>query len=401
MKKFYNIILLCIVSTVFFSCSDWVDNIDPLVTQTEDKNLQNEKQLPFLINGVETSFAYTTGQLLVCADGLSDAFVFEQSVPNATYPQFDEIDRGEIQLDNSSCDNILAPLGELRFYSDDLVRRTTEISVSSTELKNRALFTGYFYGGYARYYYGVYFGITPTRGGGTINAGPFIPSDQMLEDAIAKFKAALPYAADEAQTRIVNSVIARAYLYKGDYVNAALFAAGGMKQGDTPFLALHNAMQDNYWWEQAGALRAQFTVDFRFPDFIKADPNEANRIKLAPVEGVDGVTYYYQVISPEDVSPQVCMSWQENNLMLAELALRGNSAGAPLTLVNEVRASHNIDPLAQVEMSGLIVERDKELLTQGARLPDERRFGIWHLPADRWQYLPITLIERNANPYID
>ena len=84
--------------------------------------------------------------------------------------------------------------------------------------------------------------------------------------------------------------------------------------------------------------------------------------------------------------------------MLAELTLRGQNGGDALTLVNEVRASHGIDPLSSVDLDAFYVERDKELFVTGNRLPDERRFNKWHLGAGTWQYLPITSDERNSNP---
>jgi hypothetical protein len=85
------------------------------------------------------------------------------------------------------------------------------------------------------------------------------------------------------------------------------------------------------------------------------------------------------------------------------LELRAGNANA-LNRVNNVRASHGIDPLTAVDMQALIVERDKELCFTGVRLADQRRFHseyqTWHLASDRWQYLPITNNERNINPNI-
>jgi hypothetical protein len=48
-------------------------------------------------------------------------------------------------------------------------------------------------------------------------------------------------------------------------------------------------------------------------------------------------------------------------------------------------------------MDDLIEEREREFFTQGLRLIDQRRFDIFHLPAGRFQYLPITQSERNQN----
>ena len=74
--------------------------------------------------------------------------------------------------------------------------------------------------------------------------------------------------------------------------------------------------------------------------------------------------------------------------MRAELALRLGDAAGALTQINLVRLSHGLTALDSVDMDVVIVERDKELVTLGMRLIDQRRFGLWHLPGDRWQYFP-------------
>ncbi len=83
--------------------------------------------------------------------------------------------------------------------------------------------------------------------------------------------------------------------------------------------------------------------------------------------------------------------------MLAELALRGQATGDALTLVNAVRTSHGLDPLATIDIAGIMVERDKELFVQGTRLMDQHRTNNWHLAAGTWKYFPIPQTERDAN----
>ncbi|MFQ5751351.1 MAG: hypothetical protein ACE5HI_05080, partial [bacterium] len=131
-------------------------------------------------------------------------------------------------------------------------------------------------------------------------------------------------------------------------------------------------------------------------DYILADPNEAARVLIEELIGNDGVTIFYRQIKYDNFdSPIPLITWQENELMLAELELGTQSA---LDRVNAVRASHGIGPLTALDQTALITERDKELFLTGNRIIDERRFGIFHLPAGKWQYLPITERERNNNP---
>ena len=397
MKKINFYVLIILVSVWVSSCKDYVTGIDPFIDRIEDGLLNDASQIPFVIAGVQTRFASASTQLDNQADGLSDAFIFDQNVPNATFPTFREINDGQILVDNNSVRGVYTALGQYRYYADNLIVRANKITIADAALKNSALYTGSFYGAYARYQYATYFG-KPTEGGSPIDGSAFINATALYDQAITLFKQALTYTTDAKTIRIVNSCIARIYLYRGDYANAATYAKLGMIKGDAAFQALHNINQSSDYWGNSGAGRTQFVCDFRFKAYVDADPKEANRIKLASKLGNDKKkTYYYQVKYLQD-SPEDMMTWQENNLMLAELALRGQATGVALTLVNEVRTSHSLDPLLLVDLDVIYTERDKELFCSGSRLPDERRFNKWHLGAGTWQYFPITSDEINSNP---
>jgi len=401
MKKLKLLLLSTVLSLVTVSCNNFVTNIDPPITAVEDSQLNTEDQIPFVVKGVETKFAFALGQTDVSATCLSDAFFVPSKIPGPAGVTFIEINSGKIQLTNNTVVDAYDAVGQFRFYADDLVRRTNSISFSDTSLKNNALFTGNFYGGYARYLYASFFGLNPTQGGSPIDNGPFIGSNEMYDLAIGKFEESLKYLNDNSMIRTVNSVIARAYLYSGDYAKAAAFSENGMVSGDVPFQALNNSVVPNLWWYQAGEFFTQLVADFKFKSYIDADPNEANRIKLDSVMSTDSVMYYYQAVYPEDSSPQKIITWQENNLMRAELILRGFGSGDALVLVNEVRASHGISPLSSVDLDVIYTERDKELFASANRLVDERRFNKWHLDSGTWEYLPIPESERNGNPNIN
>lgn len=402
-KQLISLIIILFMLMAWSSCEDYTTGVDPLIDRVEDARLTSEEQIGFVITGVKVQFGFTLDDLLQISDLLSDAMFFDANLPGASYPTYRDIDVGEITLDNNSVDTPYNNVGELRFFADDLIRRAGEIDFSDESLKNEALFWGNFFGGVARYAYATYFGLTQEQGGGIISIdepGPFIPSAEMYDLALEKFNAVLSYAADDYMKRVVNSLIARIHLFEGDYANAATFAQNGLVQGDEPFQSLYNLENWNQYYTQAGRGRWQCGADYRFNDYITADPNEANRILIEEVIGNDDSTYYGQVKYPEQGSPITFMSWQENELMLAETELRaGNSAGA-LTRINDVRASYGIDPLASADLDVLYEERDKELCFTGVRLVDQRRFDKWHLGPGTWKYFPITESERNINPNI-
>ena len=411
-----NISLLLLIG-LLAGCDTFVEDVDPPIDTIPDERLNDPDQIPFLVLGVHARFADTYGGLALLGGGLSDELFFDQNVPGATFPSYREIDQGDILLDNNSVDGVYNDLGELRFLADKLVERIdNNMPDAPADLATLGRFVGYFYGGVARYFYATYFGLNPDQGGGVIDAGPFIPSDQMYDRALEKLNAALQNLPQELQIgettfsqdqlrRVVNSVIARIYLFKGDYAAATQAALNGMQPGDPPFLALFSVEAPNDFYFGGGRGRTQFVPDWRFAQYVEEDPSEVARIPLWTKLGNDGETVYYiQDKYPEQESPIPFMTWQENHLMLAELgALRGQDIGGldPLTLINEVRQSHGVTLLpagTTVDEDLILTERDKELFVQGMRLPDQRRFNRWHLPPGRWMYLPITQNERNANP---
>ena len=416
MKKLIQIIIPMIVVLAFSACENYVQSVDPLIDQVEDDRLNDPTQLNFLIKGVKQRFASVWGGqsnaslmgLSLLGGGLADELYYDAAAPGSSYPSYQEVDLAEnIQRNNPSVESIFFGLGELRYFADDLVRRA--LTINAGDALENALFTGYLYGGIARYLYATYFGLYQDEGGGVINAGPFIPADQMYDDAIDKLKEALNHTdfdysdnlviiSKEMAERVVHSLITRCYLFKEDNANAATHAAMGMIDGDPPFNALYNANYTNIWYVFAYQ-RNQFLVANRFADYITADPNEANRIELQRIETSNGAWWQQARYLSQD-APINFMTWQENELMLAELELSSDNTSA-LARVNAVRASHGIDPLAALDSNTLIEERDKELFLTAVRLPDQRRFDIWHLAPTTWKYLPITQSEINGNPNIN
>ncbi len=398
------------ISLLFISCEDYATDIDPLIDAVEDERLNDASQINFILKGVKTQYSETQDGLSCLVGALSDELIYSANLQGASFPTFQELDVGDIELDNNSVDGMYDNLGELRLFADDLVRRVNEINPSDAALKNEALYVGNLFGGIARYFYAAYFGLNEEEGGGVIDNGPFIPSANMYALAIEKFQAAITFAADDPHDlKVAHSLLGRTYLYSGDYANAATHVEQGLVEGDDPFQSLHTVVADNYWWGFAGAGRCQLGVDFRFKDYIDADPNEANRIVIVETAAIDTNvvapygTYYRQDMYPAQGSPINALTWQENYLMAAELDLRGQATalGTALDLVNAVRTSHGIADLAAVDLNVIYEERDKELFTTGARLIDQRRFDAWHLDPGTWQYLPITRSERANNPNID
>jgi hypothetical protein len=403
--KKYTFCAVLFLAFAALSCEDYVQNVDEPINTISNSEVETQESIPFLVTGLKSSFAETHDELTVTASGLSDEQVFDRDVPQATFPSYDRLESGNFLSADGTINN---PLGEFRFYADNLLNvvETVEFDSESEDIRTEALFFGNFFGGVARAWYASYMGLEPDVGGGIIDNGPFIPSDEMYDQAIAKLQESLNFANDY-QIKVVNSTLARILLYQGNYEAARAAAENGLTQGDDSFQSLHSVQSDNEWYNAAGNGRVQFRWDQRFKDYVNSDPDETNRLPFITIDGRSGTVHYVQDLYPERSSPITFASWQETNLILAELELReggANAEGNARALINEVRISHGLSTYSdteEIDFDLLIEEREKELFTQGQRLIDQRRFDLWHLEADKWKYFPYNDQERNNNENID
>ncbi|MCS6808872.1 MAG: hypothetical protein RML40_07695 [Bacteroidota bacterium] len=410
------------------SCASYVQDIAPLIDVIADNRLNDESQVTFLSNGVLRQFSLCYAQMTTLVGGLSDEFFFDARVPNATFPTFNDIDNGIIQLDNNSVNNQWLALGNMRFTADNFAERIGRINFSNPATRSAALYTANLYGGIVRFWYGAYFGLEQNRGGGVINGGPFIPSAAMFDSAIAKLRIALDNAANDVQRRTVNTVIAKVQLAAERYADARAAALNGLRRGDPPLNALYDlgTTISNQWFFDGGRNRAQFVPSIRFAQYILADSLEGRFFPARIVSGSlvytgtdaefnaslatrrlllfgpvtnQGLTFYVQGRFPNQDSPMPFVSWQENELILAETALRvANNPDAALANVNNVRTFHNLAPRTVTNLDSIYIERDKQLFATGMRVIDQRRFNRWHITTPgAWRYLPIGQPERNTN----
>lgn len=377
-------------------CDDWVQDVDDPINLISEDNLQQAELVEFVLKGTQGAFAETHDDLTVNADGLSDQQVFDRDLPQATFPSFDRLERGDFSSDDETINN---EIGEMRFMADNLLEVVDNLEDTGDfqEQVQEARFWGHFLGGLARDWYATYVGLEPENGGGVIDNGPFVPSSEMYTLALDKLEASLQFATPY-QERVVHSVMARIHLYDGNFQAAMQEAQMGLEPGDPPFESLHSVQSTNTWYFAAGEGRVQWRADERFPGYVEENPEEEARLPMWNLEGREGTLWSIQDKWDERGSSITVIDWQETYLIMAELGLRGDASVDPLELVNEVRASHGISPLSSVDMDALIVERDKELFVRGQRLVDQRRFDMWHLPAGTWKFLPISQDERNNNP---
>lgn len=400
--KNYKFVFLVALLMLVASCDDYVTSVDSLADRVDDEALNDVKQLEFLITGLEHQFTVTTDDLLGIADGLSDQFDFGYGVKNATYSSYIDIDDANIRSDNNSSrldDNI----HRLRFYADTLLVRIdnhlTGVTDADSAKIDEAKHAGNFFSAIAKYYLATYYGKSKTEGGATINNSAFIPANTLYQQALASFNESLKYA-DSYQKKLVNSYMARIHLFMGNFDAALTAAEKGLQFLDAPHQALFTKVSNNNYWIHMGGYRAQFIPSPRFTNYINEDPTEAKRIKLTPLGSDDrtGQNRNKSNMYPDNDSPINVMTWEENHLMLAELKVRGHGTADPLALINEIRKTHEVSLLSgPIDLDAIYLERDKQLFLTGLRLPDQRRFGKFHI-VDGWQYFPLSIDEENGNP---
>lgn len=408
MKKIY-LVLIFIMLLLLSACEDYVTDIDPYNDRIVDEALNDVTTVETQIEGLHLNII-DTDAVLMCADGLSDQLWFEiGKIEGATYSTYDEVDDAQILDDNNSTGQPYDDIHEVRLYAETLIDRVTNKIefTSSTEhqaLKNKALFFGNFYAGLTRYYLATYFGKEEAVGGATINLSAFIPSNDIYTEAVNFLKTALTMETTDVNKRMASTLIARIYLVMGDYANAATYAANGLVKGDAALKMLYNAENDNIYRVQAGQSRDQWAVAQRYVDYVVNDSEEEKRISLEQ-KTYKGNVYYIQTKYVKDdegnVTPIEILNWQENNLMLAELAVRGNHSGNADDLLNEIRAAHGMtSTVSGATLDVVMAERDKELFCTGMRLVDQRRTSSFHI-AGGWQFFPIPRSEKTKNPNID
>jgi starch-binding outer membrane protein, SusD/RagB family len=404
------------VLTIFLlcSCASYVQDIPAPPDQISTSALNTPEQADFLVRGVQGLFATSLGDMVLYAGGLSDEFQFDSRAGTGGLAIFDDVDRASvIDRGNTTLQSVHDRLGQLRFHADDLIRRSTAVPFSNDSLRRRVVFVGAFYGAVARYFMASYTGINKGEGGGCINNGAFIPSAAMYDSAIASVITAISNAPTAYERRMATTFLERVFLLRQRYGEAQTAALAGLTSTDAPFRALYSAAALNTVWNNAGAGRAVYLAARRFDTvYIRQDPFDTARIKVSrPIPRPGGFSYIYQTKYASQDSPIPFLTWQENELLLAECTVRlGNgsaaasvaASAAALERINRVRTSY--PPLralpvgTTVTLDLIATERDKELFATGMRLLDQKRFGAWHLGAGTWQQLPLPLQEINNNP---
>ncbi len=467
-----------IMAFSFMSCEDWVTEVDPLSSQVENGDLDSEEYLDFLLKGMLGNMGRSEEfsglpHIIWRVAGFSDEFVHGEVDFAPDHSNFVQ----DIPMDLNFVANDWENYHQIRFHADDLLDRASNMTISNASLEQRVHWWGNVIGGLMRMYLADHWGLTKDGQ----NPGAVITTIQQIDNgetgsfqtdaeirALARSMLTAALSFDPGETyegvngnadKIVWSLIARTYLFDGNYSEAKSAADKGFQQGDTPFQLVHSAAFTNYMWYEAGRNNVLFSADTRFVDYVVADrkegeiisnleeenedsqslrgpegdglgesdaenvrdgldnPNE--RIPLWELEGDGDNLAYCQDIYDGRSDYLDLIDWKEMELILAEVAIRAGDNATGLAHINNVRTHHGLDALTSDAMTGftpsatsgagsntgalglLIEERDKTLWMKGVRLADQTRFDLWHLGSNTWPYIPIPDSEILNNPNVN
>ena len=159
MKTINKLLLFALALFVISACEDYINDIDPLIDRVEDDRLTSESQVPFMITGIEQRFSVLASTVGCQSDLLSDMLTYTNDNPDASFPQFEEINVGVMALNNNTITTTWDILNEFRYMADTLGIRIGQINFSDQALKLEAEFTANFYGGLARFWTATSFGL--------------------------------------------------------------------------------------------------------------------------------------------------------------------------------------------------------------------------------------------------
>ena len=459
----------------FMSCSDWVTEVDPLSSQVEDGDLDSEEYLDFLLKGVLGNMGRSEEfsglpHIIWRVAGFSDEFVHGEVDFAPDHSNFVQ----DIPMDLNFVANDWENYHQIRFHADDLLDRASRITINNSALQNRVHWWGNVVGGLMRLYLADHWGlsqdgqnpgavITSVEQANSGQSGSFQSDGEIRALGRAMLTEALSYDPGDSHEgvsnpdKIVWSLIARSYLFDGNYSQAKSSAEQGLQEGDDAFQLVHTSAYPNYMWYEAGRNNVLFSADPRFVDYVVADRNEGEvisnleeenadskslrgpegdglgdenaedvrdgldnqneRIPLWELEGDANLAYCQDIYDGRSDYLDL-IDWREMELILAEVAIRDGDDATGLTHINNVRVHHGLDPYTVDDMTGftpsatsgagstsgslglLIQERDKTLWMKGVRLTDQKRFDLWHLGSNTWPYIPIPDSEVLNNPNV-
>jgi hypothetical protein len=305
---------------------------------------------------------------------------------------------------------VYIPLQKARFSAEDTKRRIEQWSDAQVPQRTDKLAQVTAYGAYARTLLGESYCAM------AIDGGPLMPLTDVLKSAEQEFGEAIASAQTAGDSAIKFMALvgrARVRLDLGQNAGAKTDASAvraGFKQ------VTHHSTADPRRWNQI--YRKNYLDEYNSVtnEFLNVTfggvPDPRVKVVPAPKPGHDGSSTYLQTKYTAYDTPIVLASWEEAQLIIAEVDL-GQSA---VDIINALHAAVGLPPYTPVNVNDnteilnqVIQERSRQLYLEGHRLNDFLRHNLpFHTgasPYDGVRYgtttcFPLPFVEINGNPNI-
>jgi len=297
------ILMIALLICILPSCEKWAKEVDPLISQIEDENLDDESTLEFQLIGLLGRMGGSgewggMNHILYRISGFGDEYMHLSGAPGAGAPDHITFVQ-DMPMDLDFVVGDWTNAHEIRWMADRLVKRVEDIGqITDADLKSACLWWGNMLGGIMRMYLGEHWCLTKGGDPGAVittiaqyDAGEFgawQTMAQVHELARAKFTAAQNWDPGDYEgvdpgtgDRVANSFIARTYLFDGNYAQAKTFAEQGLQEGDTPFHIYCDYQYYNSWWASVGRYAGwwnTWSVPGRFLQYVLDDRLEGEII---------------------------------------------------------------------------------------------------------------------------
>jgi hypothetical protein len=303
-------LIVFIMGVSYTSCSDFVEDVNPLIDQVSDELLNDPSQAIFLLRGVKGNLWRLWSGERPGTELHGDTATWDSRISDSVFTESWNQVTGS--FNPRAYNGKFARPHELRFQALEMLRRIEIMGAGNIDsaLLSDMKFWANFMLGYSHHILATWYGLNAqgTSAGNILSPDPDTGADfgtfrsytDILGKAIAFYTAALSFSAasgdgivDAAHGRkVVNSFIARAHIdgHSGGYggnttgnnsAAAAAAAANGLQKGDQPFALQVTEGFENTIWDSNGRGN-QSTSGFgsgpataaRFARYILADPKE-------------------------------------------------------------------------------------------------------------------------------
>lgn len=347
--------------------------------QVESNDLDDPALAETMVTSTVADFECALSNYAAATAALTDELI--GSTGWAAYTQWDQrrITAENGNLSKGTCTNfgygIYTPLQTARFQAEDNFERIQGFDDSAVPDKPTKLATLKAYAGYSY----VLLGEGMCRA--TVDAGPVLTRDEVMQEAVNRFSDAMSRAEQAGATDILNMArvgLARAHQNLGNLGQAASVAedvpAGFVKY------ATRSGDSERRWNRTARHLHADFFYSVA-PEYrnltYQGDPDPRVQVTDAGRLGHDGVTQVYVPSKYSAVSDNIAIAtWEEAQLIIAE-ARGGQDA---VDIINELHDQAGLDDFQSSDeqeiQQHIIEERRRIFFLDGHRLGDMLRYDL-------------------------